>query len=173
MITVGVDPGVHACGVGVMSGNTLIAAALVTTDEGRGTSPGRLAFQVWEFVARHLRARASFEGMGRFVIEYPQAYEPGQQKGDQNDLIRVALVAGAVAGVAWDRAQCTAELILPRVWKGTVKKEAMTERIENRLEIDEKFKIEPVAQNLRHNVIDGVGIALWATGRLERRRVYD
>lgn len=170
---VGIDPGVKACGVGVLDAvGQLKGARLV-----RGLAPGDLAIGVLDFVRELRRSGAEMHERLRVVIEYPQAYAPGQQKGDQNDLIRLTLVAGACGGAiraAFDHATlATLEFILPRTWKGTIDPDVYTSRIEGRLSPLEVARIESCPANLRHNTLDGVGLALFSAGRLERRRTYD
>lgn len=175
MITLGVDVGKHEIGVGLMREKTLIAGALLR--RGHEVGPDRLSVRVLDWLIVKLTAQG-FLALGsaplRVVIEYPQAYRPGQQEGRQQDVVDLALVSGAVAGLIRSRFDSAViEIILPRVWKKTIDGDAMTDRIERRLTPAEAAALEPCIASLRHNMIDGVGIALWAVGRLEKIRVYE
>lgn len=177
MITLGVDVGKHEIGVGLARDKTLIAGALLR--RGHETGPDRLSVRVLDW----LIAKLNTPGMPpltsgavslRVIIEYPQAYRPGQQEGRQQDVVDLALVSGCVAGLIRSRFDnALIEIILPRTWKGTVDGDVMTRRIENRLLPHEAACLEPCPASLRHNMIDGVGIALWGADRLDRIRVYE
>lgn len=166
---VGIDPGTKACGVGVLDAVSRLTAAKLI----QGTSFA-LPLAVLDYVTEVRRTGSDPIEPLRVVVEYPQAYLPGQQKGDQNDLIRLALVAGACAGMIKARfPYAEVELILPRAWKGTIDPDVFTHRIEGRLSPEEVARIERCAAGLRHNVLDGIGLALHAAGRMERKRIYE
>jgi hypothetical protein len=95
-------------------------------------------------------------------------YPGPQQKGDQNDLIAVATVVGAVcAGNRWE----SIRLVEPREWKGTIKKAIFAERIEGRLTTQEKETVLlPGNKKLALDVWDAVGIGLFDLGRLGPKR---
>jgi hypothetical protein len=93
------------------------------------------------------------------AIEKPQVYTQSKLKGDPNDLITLALMAGATCAVLGKKTQ-VAEY-LPRQWKGQVPKEIMANRIAGKLSQTEHGVIEmPRAKSYRHNVWDAVGIGL-------------
>lgn len=170
ILTIGIDPGVHACGLGIVMGTELVYASLVRATGEAYHRPELLGALVAQEIAK---CAINAGRTGRIVIEYPQSYVAGSQKGDQNDLIRLALVAGACGGALEAHGRGPVEFIYPRVWKGTTDADVFTKRIEKRLEVSELPRIMPCPESLRHNVLDGIGIALWACGRLDRRRVYD
>lgn len=174
---VGIDPGTKACGAGVLDAvNRLQSAKLV-----QAKGPDQLAVGVLDYVTDCLRiggpggsSAVMFITPLHVLIEYPQAYQPGQQDGDQNDLLRVALVAGACGGAIRSRfAHATIEYVLPRNWKGTIDADVFTNRIAGRLEPSEERAIIRCIPSLMHNVYDGIGLALHAAGRMARRRVYE
>lgn len=97
------------------------------------------------------------------VIEVPQIYRGVKSRGDPNDLIWVAFEAGRVAGRCRD-----VEAVLPRRWKGTIRKEVMVRRILSKLTDAELQKLKGLGlpPSKEHNVCDAVGIGLWKLGRL-------
>jgi hypothetical protein len=97
------------------------------------------------------------------VIEIPQVYQQRLQKGDPNDLIDVAVVAGMVAGTLVPWVHGPVQLIRPRVWKGNRPKAVDNRHTLSVLSAEEKTKIPSGAK--RHNVLDAVGIGLWKLGR--------
>lgn len=165
MIVIGVDPGVKSIGFGVASNDQIVAGGLIRCDN---PTPQRLATMLRD----RLYALGVYEA--NVVIEVPQIYSAGRHKGDQNDLINVALVSGAVAGVLDSRgALCSSRFVLPREWKGGVEADVFTARIEKRLVPSELAALDKAPASLRHNMIDGVGLALFGSGkRLEPRRNY-
>lgn len=106
----------------------------------------------------------------RVVIETPRIYPASRQKGDPNDLVALARVVGRLQE-HYLAAGADVELLEPRTWKGTLAKEAMTERIRGRLSAAELGRIQRVAKSLEHNLLDAVGLGLHALGRLAPRKV--
>ena len=136
-----VDPGKHFCGWAFFVDGVLHSCGLDVPDE----------------IALLMHAE-------RLVIELPQIYRASRTKGDPNDLIDVALVVGQIMASFTD-----VTLIKPRAWKGTVKKEVMTARIESKLTDAEKALIPRLSISLRHNVVDAIGIGLFSLGRLKNK----
>lgn len=100
------------------------------------------------------------------VIEVPQVYQQRSWKGDPNDLIDVAVIAGVVAAAA--SAFGEPQLIRPHAWKGNRPKAVDIEYTLSLLSDDERVIVEGCGalKSKLHNVIDAVGIGLW---KLERR----
>jgi hypothetical protein len=151
---VGVDPGVKWCGISMFEDGNLASAQLLEFDS--------------DFtVARQLEGLFFHEGISKVFCEKMQAYAPGQQKGDQQDLLSVNLVVGALKGVAETHVLgAPVHLIFPREWKGNVPKDVMLNRIMSKLSDEEKERIPKLPKSKLHNVIDAIGIGLWATRRL-------
>jgi hypothetical protein len=97
------------------------------------------------------------------VIERPQVYTQRKQKGDPNDLITVALNAGAFAGLFYG--QALIHDYRPHRWKGQIPKGVAIERFQRRLSIEERARVEEVPKTLMHNVWDAVGLGLHHIGR--------
>lgn len=95
------------------------------------------------------------------VIELPRVYPHGG-KGDPNDLIDLAVLAGDLAGF-YRRAGFHVELVPPRTWKGTVPKAVHNVRVIEALSAGEieTMPRRPRAKNFDHNMIDAVGLGLW------------
>lgn len=94
------------------------------------------------------------------AIEIPQVYHQRKQKGRQEDVVKVALAAGSIAGAL---CEFVGEVVtyLPNQWKGQVPKEVMVRRVKKRLSHDELDRVElPSAASEEHNVYDAVGIGL-------------
>lgn len=99
------------------------------------------------------------------LIELPQIYK--RMKGDPNDLVTVAAIAGRVRqAIGWHRC----EFISPRSWKGTLDGDMMHVRIVKALTDDERKvyfdATDPLPEGVRHNVADAIGIVLAKLGRL-------
>ncbi|TXH08593.1 MAG: hypothetical protein E6R03_17935 [Hyphomicrobiaceae bacterium] len=109
------------------------------------------------------------DGPARIVVECPRVYPSAQQKGDQNDLIDLALTVGRMMEFG-----DTSEIVYPRQWKGTVDADVMTERIARtaRLRGDIKHVRLPRAKSKQHNVWDAVGIGYWVFGLLNQKKIY-
>lgn len=132
-----VDPGVHGCGYAFTdSTNELFGAGYVE-------DPDEICFVYGQ----------------RVVIEVPQIYQLRHQKGDQNDLINVALVAGRVWQLALEK-KCLVNLVRPLDWKGQINKGVTVARVEEVLGDYERTRIKWPAKHLRHNVYDAIHLAM-------------
>lgn len=102
------------------------------------------------------------------IIELPQIYRSANSKGDPNDLIRLAVLVGQYKQQCIDQFM-NVRLVKPAEWKGQVPKTIHAKRILDRLNPRETElflrRVDKVAPSKRHNVIDAIGIGLWAIGR--------
>lgn len=94
------------------------------------------------------------------VIEHMRVYPGPQQKGDQNDLLDLAFLEGALS-------VDDTRLVAARSWKGNTPKDIMQARIEQRLR---RFGVDlsglPRAKEKRGSVLEAGGLAIWAMGLL-------
>lgn len=136
-----VDPGKHAIAVSVWRERSLVDARLITGS--------RLVFSLE--VLRY--------DPDQLVVECPMVYPYGTKGAgeDPNDLIEVALSAGACLG-SCEKVVC----VYPRQWKGTVPKDLHNRRVESQAPANAKTFLESVQASLRHNVWDAIGLGLWA-----------
>lgn len=181
MILVSVDPGLRVCGVAVWGygdepeGIRLGSAFLARNPEkkARGAKAwAAMASEVSVGVANVL-ARYAPSFANSVVVECPQAYNPKFQKGDQNDLIELAAVAGAVQGKFYLNPFKGLEAhvsYLPAQWKGQVPKEIHNRRVMESLTEAERNVIDECPPSLLHNVIDGIGIGLFHLQKLGLRK---
>lgn len=138
-----VDPGVHCCGLALVESKRLVDCALL------------------KFESLHaIRSQIETYLPDAVVCEVPQSYAMSKQKGDQNDLIELATVVGAVCSAA-----PKSNKIKPRSWKGSMDKDAhQRERILPAIE--SRFpaialQLKTFPKTLKHNVIDACGLAIW------------
>ena len=108
------------------------------------------------------RAKARYD-LTELVIELPKVYPGPQQKGDPDDIVKLATLCGAIAGRAPDGVRL--RLPRPRDWKGNVPKAIMLARIEAKLHPAERAIFDG-AKGKRDAILDAIGIGLWACGRL-------
>lgn len=103
----------------------------------------------------------------RLVVEVPQVYSQRHWKGDPNDLVDVALAAGIVIGRTHAGAVLTTR---PHEWKGNVPKAVHQLRVLALLDTSERDILDGcgVVRSKLHNVVDAVGLGLWALGRTAR-----
>ena len=105
------------------------------------------------------------------IVELPVIYPMGKGKGDPNDLIKLAELAGMIRGWYLTRAPgIVTATVTPRTWKGTVPKKIHNERVLGRLTSKERDILpkRPRAQDFDHNMVDALGIGLW---QLEKMRI--
>lgn len=160
-LTLAVDPGKHSCAWATFMGDRLWDASLV---RGKSGAPPHVAPGA-EGLARVLE---SWSYGVRFVLEQPTVY-PGARENDPNDLISIATEGGLFVGAVRGGRAGPTVLVAPRTWKGGVPKDIHQRRILAKLTAPEVARLEAALVNvlptLRHNVVDAVGIGLWAVGR--------
>lgn len=98
----------------------------------------------------------------RVVIELPQVYP--SHPVPPNDLVTLAFLAGRYAG----RPAGEVFTVFPHEWKGNLPKEVCAARVRARLSEDERAVIDAcdVPKGQKHNVLDAIGIGLFALRRM-------
>lgn len=107
---------------------------------------------------------------GEVISEIPYIYPGGRGKGDGNDLIGVARIAGRLTAlVPEDRLK----FVYPRSWKGNMPDGVVFSRIASRLSPEERKLLPGLDKflassytGLLGNVLDAIGIGLKELGRL-------
>lgn len=146
-----VDPGKKLIGFAVVKNGELIDANVYRFEDW---------FDVRRFVAGLRNRFFSMQDQVKIVSEVPQIYQQRRQDKDQNDLIDVAAVAGAVVAAGMD-----AVLVRPHTWKGSIAKEKHQVRLLSDVKKaapDVALGIESIGKTVRHNALDAAGLALWA-----------
>jgi hypothetical protein len=102
--------------------------------------------------------------VGEYVIEKPEYRK--HERVDPNDLITLAIRVGEWRGRAIGEG-ADVRLVTPMQWKGAVPKSIHHPRILASLEATERTILHDVkcAATSMHNVIDAIGIGLFAVGR--------
>jgi len=163
-MSINIDPGVKCAGVAVFEGGELATAWLSEGTDWMNTA--------WRIV-QDLYGRYPYEILyeSDLVVEVPQVYTQNKLKGDPNDLISVALVAGAIAGQMSQDQDRIITTYLPHQWKRQVPKDIMIKRIQGSLSGEERDRVElPKQKKLQHNVWDAIGIGLYHERRERRGR---
>ena len=143
---ISVDPGTRAHGVAQWDGARLEWAGLVRSN---AATLGERA----EWLAEKVPP-------GPLVCEIPQ--DRGQDRVPPADLVALGVCVGALVP-----GRGHARLGTPAGWKGTVPKRQHQESI---LAILSQGELAALGGERDHNVLDAVGIGLWALGRLKGGR---
>lgn len=101
-----------------------------------------------------------FEALPMVAIEIPQVYPVRKWKGDPNDLIQVAYIAGAIAGLL-RRYTIDIKTLKPHEWKGNTPKKIDNKRTFERLTPSE----QEIVKTASNHVLDAVGIGLYVLKR--------
>ena len=158
MIGVAIDPGVHHCGVAIFQDGELAHAQLTTGLGGQAHPLLEPIPHVVEMVADLVDGEELLYGL---VIEVPKVYRSEHQKGDQRDLINLAVVVGALAQALSQYFEGIL-IIEPSVWKGQQKKHHTEKRVLEELTKEELERVQlPSAKSIQHNIFDAIGIGLW------------
>lgn len=161
------DPGIRGCGVALFREKTLVKAAYVKNAEREGNRASAKATMAREVVWWVTDSEADYRDISVAYELMVSRYSRQQQKGDQNDLIALAEIAGRVCGFC----RCVGVDYKPEEWKGQMDKAAAHKRIDERLTPAEKAVIV-TAGSLTHNVLDAIGIGLHHLGRFAPKKVY-
>jgi len=99
------------------------------------------------------------------IIEKPQVYPQRNWKGDPNDLINVAIIAGAAAAILMQTADIA--FVKPHEWKGNRPKKIDNEYTLGKMTTAERELLERcnIPKGKLEHVLDAIGIALWQIGR--------
>lgn len=105
----------------------------------------------------------------RVIVERPKIYPKGKTK-NPNDVLTLALNAGEWAGEYRALSRTTSvEYVTPQDWKGQTPKEIQHARDYDKLSPEERHVVakggKGIAPSKRHNMLDAVGIGLFAVGR--------
>lgn len=169
------DPSVRSPGMALFRNDVLSSAGRLTIK--RSKIPGIACSdgQWWLTVAHDILKWVGPVAVRTLVFEKPQIYTAYKSKGDPNDLVGLAGVAAAVAGMLrWHGplevfSPTPAEWIgqLPKTTRGSAKESPRAKRILSRLSPAELALVPD-----QHDAIDAVGIGLWCLGRLTPRTTF-
>ena len=146
---VAIDPGEWS-GIAVFDDDVLIRAELV--------GKGRDGIAAW------IRCTSIMTFGAQAVIEIPQVYQQKQWKGDPNDLMGVAYIAG-MFGCWLQVSGAKVTTVRPHAWKGSRPKAVDIRYTLACLTGEEKTKLPRLPASKLHNVLDAVGIGLWQVKR--------
>lgn len=96
------------------------------------------------------------------VVERPQIYSRRKSKGDPEDLARLLILCGYIAGSTG--AAPSTRLVRPHDWKGTIPKAPINRYIVHRRNVEalgRQYIPDSVPASLAHNVADAVGLGVW------------
>lgn len=163
---IAIDPGGKTTGVALFVDGVLKASNKIQTP---GADPRAMACAVKAWLIPTIY-NPDLDSI--VVYERPQVYTFGKSKGDPNDLITVALFAGAIVG----RLNLNATSVLPGQWTGGLPKST---RVKNILESPRTIRVlkrlsgeEVATLLLQHDAVDACGIGLWYLKRLDPIRVF-
>ncbi len=152
-----IDPGKLLVGWALFDNNdSLVRCGLVRSD--------CIEDMAWELEVFNSSLRHADQVADELIIEVPQIYPQRAQKGDPNDCIDVALVAGMSAMLYYNDETV---FVRPKEWKGQRPKDIDNAYTLKCLEPAELKVYEEVAciASLRHNILDAIGIGLWKLNR--------
>ena len=152
---VSIDPGTRFLGWAYFERKQLIECGLI---KGQG-----LADMLDRCYQRMPDIVSVFKPTKHVVIEIPQVYVQRKMKGDANDLIKIALVAGYIGSLF-----NSVDFVLPRTWKGTVDKDVMCKRVLDRWMNDRERVLlasKGIPKGQINNTIDAIGVGMHWLGR--------
>lgn len=153
-VLVSLDPGKRASGYAIWVDRELAACGLAK-------QAGDLLYHWASYPDRACFGRS---WPGAAIMEMPKIYDRRRWKGNPNDLIPISAAGALMLGAL--RPNVFA-VVIPEDWKGQVPKEVQNNRDRKALSAAELAVLDsaPVAASKLHNVIDAIGIGLWALKR--------
>ena len=143
MALVAIDPG-KVTGVAVFEDGQLQRALICSFED---------CLLVIENLEPLNRARSA----GDCIIEVPQVYPGQHQKGDQNDLINLAVTVGRYAERA-STCRFKVTFLKPSEWKGQLPKDVCWRRVRETLTPRELANMEKAPKSKAHNMHDAIGM---------------
>lgn len=171
MTLLSADPGKWAAGVAAYGDdNQLLAAKLLKS---RSRNPAQASFEIGLGAAQFAVEVFGHRGVDRVCCEMPNIRARIRQKGDPNDLLFLTLVNGAI----WTAVPTNSREPVPvNDWKSNIPKEIIRGRLTGDWGDDPPLAPQPpklslpeirlLGEDPNHNVVDAVGIGLWALHRL-------
>ena len=171
---VAIDPGLRHAGVAIFDLGGVLVACEVTRARDKGSDPLALNESVAAYVTKFVREHLSADKPLRVVAEWPRVFGRGKSKGDPNDLLPLSGCSSAC--VARLRPE-TCAAVRPDEWKGQAPTDTVVRaRVASRLSPREANILahaeHAAGKTLGHNVLDAVGIGLFAVGRFESLRIF-
>lgn len=165
---IALDPGKQCLGWSATIAGKLTACGLLRTQQ---PDLGGIVADYWEQLQPSVPIKPRIVVVER-MSHYPNARRtPAAMHATVADLLDLTAVSAALAGRL-----CPGQwrFASPAEWKGQTPKEIHNKRVLAALTAEEKIAFEAdinlVPQSLRHNVIDAVGLNLWAVGRMRARK---
>lgn len=164
------DPGARHPAAAVFVRGVLRAASRVKLPGAFAKLPlGQRAHNIAFLTEAWARAQV-FGSIDVVVYELPQVYRGRKNKGDPNDLIMLAVIAGEVAG-RFPKAHVIE--VTPRRWSGGTSKTTTGDAwdsIRGRRLIERLTPEERACVQDTHDALDSAGIGLWCLGRFSSER---
>jgi len=172
MFVLGCDPDLHNTAFAVVENSRCRGLELARIDA-KLTQEAAVAAMAWEVCKAVRKLFGRFPDIQRVVVEGQQIYQQGRAR--PKDLIKLAQVAGAVAGTASEFCQ-DIRIPLPNTWKGSVPKIVKHKRILNAVgwsyhsnsarvvpkDVDIDVSFPPGKWT---HLIDAIGLASWGEKR--------
>lgn len=154
MIVLGIDPGTRATGIAYV-GSGCCSVRVVP-----GEAAPAVALQIVREATGDIGTR---DPVSHVVIEVPIFRSFDRSLGTPNDLIKLALLAGTIAGAF--RGDVDVELVPPHTWKGAIPKDVHQARTRRRIEAQHRDWLA-TWDATDHNGRDAIALAMWRGGLL-------
>lgn len=174
---IAIDPGVHSMAIAVFGDGGVLLDAW--NEESKSAFLTNVNLSIAEQVEcwgspsvrliNRLQSHVRLE-RNRIIGERQVVY-PGAKglKTNPNDLLDLAMCAGAFYGALCVDMAATLTVVEPAEWKAQVPKDITRKRIEGLLSHSEPLSIKKGGE--MHNVYDAIGIGLFALGRAKKGMV--
>ena len=172
---IAIDPGVHNMAIAVFGDNGVLLEAWNETDTRSSVEvlPFSKTLERWGSPSVRLinRLQSHIRLERNHIVGERQVVYPGAKglKTNPNDLLDLAMCAGAFYGALCVDMHASLMLVEPAEWKAQVPKDITKKRIEALLSHSEPLSIKKGGE--MHNIYDAIGIGLFALGRAKKGMV--
>ncbi len=169
LIYIGVDPGTRFCGVAWETDDPRFARRAAYVVRSKALSLDLRAVDMATQIVNGLPVRRGERPLAIACVEFPRFYGTAKSKGDPNELIDLAGVAGVVLGALSSSLRVLTELTHPRTWKGSTPKEIHNARLAR----DFPQWVEPVertSKSMQNHVWDACGLLEWIKSKTQKRK---
>lgn len=170
MIYVGVDPGTRLCGVAWECDDSRFARRVAYVVRSKEPSLELRALDMATQITNRLPVWCDERPLAIACVEFPRFYGTAKSKGDPNELIDLAGVAGVVLGALSLSLRVLPNLPHPRTWKGSTPKKIHHARLAR----DFPQWVEPVerdtSKSMQNHVWDACGLLEWIKSKTQNGR---
>lgn len=170
VIYIGVDPGTRLCGVAWECDDPRFARRRAFLVRSKAASLDRRAIEMATEIVGALPVRFGERPIASACIEFPRFYGTAKSKGDPNELVDLAGVAGVVLGALTSILSVVPALPHPRTWKGSTPKAIHNARLARDFPHWAEAVERDTPKSMQNHLWDACGLLEWIKSKTQNGR---